>query len=281
MEDVLDMVRKKTILLKFEDISVLLHSRDELEKMLTSRQKSQTYIDKSTEAVKQEIRAIKARGPAPSAPAAARPAAKPAMSEQSAQKLIEEAGLDLSDISILTKADLSLLRSLISAGVTHYDLSLISDLLNQSHNVYILKYYFNDKYEMKEVSSFQIYALLNDISEIIKINPALDELEKAFYPEVLFIVSTDKNEKAIRDKTNLTDMIETISILKMTPETVKSLDQMTEQKAVPKPEVKKEAAVQGGEVKEPAGGDEVQKRNIATLRVESWKIDELLTFLEK
>ncbi|MGA2141280.1 MAG: chemotaxis protein CheA, partial [Brevinematales bacterium] len=188
---------------------------------------------------------------------------------------------NLSDISILTKADLSLLRSLISAGVTHYDLSLISDLINQSHNVYILKYNFNTTYEMKEVSSFQIYALLNDISEIIKINPALDELEKAFYPEVLFIVSTDKNEKAIRDKTNLTDMIETISILKMTPETVKSLDQMTEQKAPSKPaEVKKELAVQvqEGGVKEPAG-DEVQKRNIATLRVESWKIDELLNLL--
>ena len=275
MEDVLDLIRKKSIKLKYEDISVLLRCRDELEKMLTMRQSGQSFIDKSTEKVKAEISSIKARGPADKGTAGQ---SKPQVQklQESAQQLIDESGFAQDDVSILTKADLSLLRTLINAGISHYDLSLITDLMNQGHNVFILKYYFNKNYEMKEVSSFQIYALLNDISEIIKINPTLDELEKAFHQEVLFIISTDKNEKAVRDKTNLTDMIDTISILKMNSDTVKSLDQMTQQKA-PKQEVKEEKMKE--REGEQTAESEIQKRNITTLRVESWKIDELLNFI--
>jgi two-component system chemotaxis sensor kinase CheA len=188
-------------------------------------------------------------------------------------KFIGESELIKDDLSILTKADFGMLRSLINSGITHYDLSLITDLMNKGHNIFVIKYVLNKNYEMKEVSSFQIYALLNDISEIIKIHPPLDELEKAFFPEVLFIISTDKNEKSVRDKTNLTDMVETLSILKMTIDTVKSLDQMEGRKTAVEPAGEK--AAEGSEIAEA----DIQKRNITTLRVESWKIDELLNLL--
>ena len=251
MEDVLDLVRKKLILLKFEDISILLSCRDELEKMLTLRQNGASYLDDSTNALKEKIYSIKARRPAPKNEAQKLKTPEPA-ERISAKQTIDEAGL------------------------SHYDLSLISDLLNKGENIFILKYYFNKNYEMKEVSSFQIYALLNDVSEIIKINPALDELEKAFYPQVLFIISTDRDENALRDKTNLTDMIESIAILKMTPDTVKNLDQMIEQKNWKQKTVKEDVIKESGTE---ASESEVQKRNLSTLRVESWKIDELLNYL--
>ncbi len=273
MEDILDLSRKKTITLKYEDISLLLRCRDELEKMLEARQKKEIYTGASIENVKNELMKLKERAGAGAAPPAPGKAESkiPAFNEN---KIVEESELLKEDLSILTKADFGMLRALINAGISHYDLSLITDLMNKGRNVFVLKYVFNKTYEMKEVSSFQIYALLNDISEIIKIHPALDELEKSFYPEVLFIISTDKKEKTVRDKTNLTDMVDTLSILEMTLDTVKSLDQMEGKKGNVAQE-KKETGEKGPETAE----SDVQKRNITTLRVESWKIDELLNFL--
>ncbi len=258
LEDVFELIRKKEIPLIYEDISLLLRSRDELEKMLNARAEKEVYLNDSTENVKKELIAIKESRGMKKKPEAVKSAPLP-------EKEIKE-----------TKKSITINpKELIeTAGITHYDLSLIADLMGHAKSVYVLKYYFNKNYEMKEVSSFQIYALLNDISEIIKIHPSIEELEKSFYQEVLFIISTDKNENSIRDKTNLTEMVETLSIIKITSDIVKNLESMMM--------VKKPAEKAGEEGKKELKEEkeiDIQKRNVATLRVESWKIDELLNLI--
>ena len=55
LEDVLDMARKKTLSLGSEDISLLLQSRDELEKMLNARAADTVHVSEAQETVKKDV----------------------------------------------------------------------------------------------------------------------------------------------------------------------------------------------------------------------------------
>jgi hypothetical protein len=85
-------------------------------------------------------------------------------------------------------------------ALSNYEFSLINEFISHGKNVYLLHYTLNDSYEMKEVSAFQLYALLNDVSEIIKVSPPIEELEKQFNPTILFVVSSEKDDSFIRPK---------------------------------------------------------------------------------
>ncbi len=285
-EDLLDLVRKDRLRFSSSDISLLLECRDELERLLEARKKGQTHVSpRGAELIARLERVKAAAGGTPAEPRNP-PTVAPDSPPESSGKMEQ-----------------------IRLG--NADLSLINEALTQSRRVFLLKYSLNASYEMRDVSSFQVYALLNDFTEVIKIAPSLSDLETKFYPEVFFIVSTDRDEAFIRDKTYLKDMITKLILLKVTPDTLRELENILmrsstreaviqvnkiEQKpgrSMPAPAPERESPVVPDSGSETASGfadpspaaqpavseDALQKRNITSLRVESWKIDELLNLL--
>lgn len=296
LEDVLDLVRKKRIQFKTDDISLLLECRDVLENMLNSRNAGSAYTDGKQEGLMQKIILIKKRVPEDK---------KTPASPQRQQK-IENTGRTLLE------------QVMENVSLASTDMAVINESLTKGSGVFILRFLLDELYEMKDVSGFQIYALLKDISEIIKMQPSLQELEQEFYPSVTFIIVTEKDETYIRDKTNLRDMVRLIKILKVNRDNLKDLELLNAYKSSkinilsaektgnnePVPEMSKQINKQALEktaevpvedsittvpspeqrkadqLKEPAAQpDGIQMRNVATLRVESWKIDEILNLL--
>jgi two-component system, chemotaxis family, sensor kinase CheA len=280
-EDILELVRKKMIVLKSENISLFLECRDELEKMLSSREKDQIFTLGKAEELKTSLFAIK---------------------------------INTKDGQVIAKKEIPIVESIIKPvnkvshsedfemiinqiGFSIGDLSLINDFISHNKNVFILWYDLNESYEMKEVSGFQIYALLNDISEIIKMYPTIEELEISFYKDLIFVVKSDKDEKFIRDKTTLKDMISNLIIFPVSLDNFKLLENsainknnavfagQTVQETQPSAASPAEstAAVPGEKEKaapkKEAEPDNIQKRGLTSLRVESWKVDELLNLI--
>lgn len=276
LEDVLDLARKKKIKFSTEDISLLLSCRDALEKMLTTREGGSVYSGAQIPGIVDRLNLIK-QGvrqdqPAAAAAAAVKPEPSPAGNTSSLDKL----------------------------GLSNYELSLINEFLGQKHKVFVLTYTLNQTYEMRDVSAFQVYALLNDISEIVKIQPSIEELEKAFYTEIHFIISTEKPESYVRDKTMLKDLVDSLEIREIdqdflgklenaasnessipaSPDAVSRTQAPEQDAAVPAIQESAAAAKPLDAAADKDGVSEpFQKRNVATLRVESWKVDELLNLL--
>jgi len=262
IEDILDMVRKDKIKLSTDNITTLLESRDILEKMLNARAAGKVYEDpriaQNTGVLSRLKTSVPSAVKTPAVPAAAVTPAKPV--ELKSDKL----------------------------PLTNEDLSLINEALSKNKNVFILKYMLNDKYEMKEVSSFQLYSLLNDNGEIIKIIPSLDELETEFHREVVFVVSTSKDAEYIKDKTFLNEMIVDIALIVVDSKKLSELESSNSTGEKPA-DISEESKTDGdktGDKKNGTDGDDepkddatLEKRNLSTLRVESWKVDNLLNLL--
>ena len=284
IEDILDMVRKSKLDLQSSDISALLECRDELEKMLNAREQAQVYKSERTQILLNRLTQIKARGNAAAAAKVAEaPKTEPVAPVKTVTNQIKTSEGDL----ILTNTDIS----------------MMSDALSSGKFVYIMKYELEENYEMKEVSAFQLYSLIRDTGEIIKLQPSLEELENNFFPKVEFVIACDKSEAFLREKTNMADMVKAIEIVKVDANVLDQLEdtssgqgngRMEESvkavapEASKTPEVQKPEAVaeKPAEAKAPEktseGSEEdssVEKRNLSTLRVESWKVDNLLNLL--
>ncbi len=293
MEDVLDLIRKKKLILKYEDISLLLKCRDELERMLSSREKDQVYSDGSSDILKKDLLELKNTA---GITTPVKEISQPEMSFEKVSQMEETSRKE---------------RIFSAVQITNYDLSLVNEFMNKGKSVFLIYYALDENYEMKEVSGFQIYALLNDISEIVKINPTVQELEVKFYKELAFIISTEKDEAFIKQKTYLKDMVSDLVMIELTADLLKDLEnyvvntsmksvqgnidnknnkeisfdqpaggqtdsavtaKQNEASAIKKPDSEKKDVNENDQI-------EVQKRNIATLRVESWKIDDLINLL--
>lgn len=258
MEDVFDLIRKGTITLDWNQISMLLECRDELEKMLRFRQENldKTYVSEKTALLLNKLSDLKSGGakPAVEQPAAPAPEVKP--------------------ISVRAESD-----NLMSA-LSNYEFSLISEFISHGKNVYLLHYTLNDAYEMKEVSAFQLYALLNDVSEIIKVSPPIEELEERFNPTILFVVSSDKDGTFIKEKTFLAEMIVKLDIVIIDSTKLQELEKAygSTQKDVPALQTDQPAA-KSDKIEEETDSDKIEKRSLATLRIESWKVDNLLNLI--
>lgn len=263
VEDVLDLTRKKQLSLQSGDITLLLQCEDELAKMLNSRENDQVYSHPIHEELKKKLLAIK----------------------QSVGKMEKKTSVPVAVVESQPDTQTQFQQIMTQVPLSREEFSLIYELLSKKRMVYILRYRFNDDYEMKDVSGFQVYALLNDISEIIKIHPGLSELEKAYYPEVTFIVASDKDETFIRDKTNLRDLNRWMLVVKLNIDMLHELEQAqgidVKNTTPPPTEASKQTPVHPKltSVKELDASESLQKRNVSTLRVESWKIDELLNLL--
>lgn len=281
LEDVLDLVRKKTLRLNSTNISLFLECRDDLENMLNAREQDKVYVSEKLDELVRRLTNLK--GPIAQAQGGGLKQKAAAFERSANQPSSDKTGI------------------MEQIRLSNYDLSVINDYIGNGRRVFLLKYTLNESYEMRDVSSFQIYALLNDFSEIVKINPSLQDMETAFFPEVFFIISTDKDEAFIRDKTYLKDMITKMIMLKVTQETLKELENIllksTTREAVVHvnkiQEKVKPAQTEGAAnipaenpadnpsdaVKQTEGAESPQKRSVASLRVESWKIDDLLNLL--
>lgn len=268
MEDVFDLVRKGTLTLDWNQISMLLECRDELEKMLNFRSENlnETYHSEKVEALLARLASLKA-----SAGTAPAQASQPVQSPKPAASAPAPAAADTSESSL-----------------SNYEFSLINEFISHGKNVFLLKYTLNENYEMKEVSAFQLYALLNDISEIIKVSPPIEELETRFSPTILFVISSDKDDEFIREKTYLNEMIKQIEIVRIDAGKLQELESAAAgsaqasrpaQAAKPAETSPSPSAPAAQEAEQDAGDDKLEKRNLATLRIESWKVDNLLNLL--
>lgn len=310
LEDDLDLARKKQLSFDKEDISLLLRCRDELERMINARAKDSIYSSPDHTELKERLVKIKERS-LPAKPKQSPVKAVPQVPETKTVKVEPP-------VQAVSRTDDFSPRTIINKGaLTQSDLSGISEALSANHKVYLIYYQLNQQYAMKDVSAFQIYALLNDVSELLKINPNIQDLETAFYEEVTFLISSDKDETFITEKTDLTEMINEMRLVPIDMNKLKELETAmlqptTDNSAVKKEEIKPEEAptevlveprhvddkapvpvlpvepvvaapvvkpVIKEELDEHKDGEALQKRNVSTLRVESWKIDELLNLL--
>ncbi|MGC8765740.1 MAG: chemotaxis protein CheA [Brevinematia bacterium] len=239
-EDVLDMIRKGKLLISREYISKFLECKDEIEKMLSAREKETIYTSEKKEKLLEFLQNIKGgqieKKPAPTA------------EEKTPDRIGVEEFLDKSKL-------------------TNYEISTISEIIAKGKRVFVLHYYLNDKYEMRDVAPFQINALLKDISEILKVIPDLNKLETSFHRNVYFIIASDKTEKDIREKTFLQEMVEKLLILPLTDKLLEGFrDRNLKKVAENKDNLKNEKT-------------EEEKRATSTIRIESWKVDELLNLM--
>jgi len=271
MEDILDLARKKNVTFVYDDISTLLLCHDELDKMVKNRESDTIYDNKLAADLRESLLAIKKRsGIAPAEPAKV--------------KAAESAPVNA---AVLQEIEFSF---------SNMDISLMSDSISNNKNIFNILYSLNESYEMKEVSSFQIYALLSDISDIIKMKPTVSDYEAGFSRDIGFVISTDREEQFIRDKTFMKDLVSHIKIRKIDLDKIREMEALMgkPEPAADQPEgiepaqqaqgqkgqaAAPEAEVQDASIKKEPSPDASQKRNVATLRVESWKIDELLNLL--
>ncbi len=242
MEDVMDLVRKSKLELSPDNITVLLKTRDEIEHMLDARQNNEQYLSPQTQSIINALNEIKSTVAEPQK-----------NTSQSTPPLQVDFNEDLSS----------------------YEISLISDSLVKGNHVFILKYSLNENYEMKEVSAFQLHSLLNDASDIIKVNPPIEIMEEQFSPKVLFVISTDKDAAYIQDKTFLSEMVNRLDIVKIDNQ---KLHQLENDNSTQEKEAKAADAPQDAK-KIDEGDDSTAKRALNTLRIESWKVDNLLNLL--
>ncbi|MCX7821419.1 MAG: chemotaxis protein CheA [Brevinematales bacterium] len=235
-EDVMDMVRKKNLAITSEYISNFLEAKDEIEKMLVEREKGNVYSSDRQLKLIEFFKYLKG--------------------EKSPSGMVSSS----------TKTS-KLSTELIKSKLTNFEIENIHELIEKGKKVYVLCYDFNEQYEMKDVAPFQVYALLNDIGEIIKMEPTLNYLESVFAKEVCFVFATEKSEKEIMDKTFLTEMLNKIDILLLTKEMLDGFSVSNLQKPLDSSPQKEQKDV------------EETKRATSTIRVESWKVDELLNLM--
>lgn len=273
MEDVFDLVRKDRIKLNWDTISMLLQCRDELEKMLTAREQGEVRQSAGIEKLLGELKQLKDKtegrteAPAP-VKVAEKKAEAPAPKPKTGKK---------------TLTNMQKIKE--NLGLSNYDISNLQDKIAVGRNVFLIIYELNDSYEMKEVSAFQLFSLISDIADIVKMKPNTDDFEKKFYSKVIFLIHTDKDEQFIKEKTNLAEMIDQQSIYALSSEQLSSVGVSGEAlpDEAPKPSVQAGAGESSSDEesdKKPTPGDaKVEKRSLATLRIESWKVDNLLNLL--
>jgi len=253
MEDVLDLVRKKKITLDHSRTNILLQCKDEIERMLLEREKDNVYISEKTKSLKKVLENIKK-------------SAGLSIEKKSEQKVEnvepERKSQELTEIFEFIK-------------LNNFELSTLSELVSKGENVFLVFYEFNENYEMKDVAPFQVYALLNDVANVIKIVPSLQELENIFVKKVCFIISTKKNKDEIERKTYLSEMVDKISFYSVNLDLINTFSSFLgkkEQETVGETIDKKARGEKKGE-------EEIQKRGLTTIRIESYKVDELLNLV--
>ncbi len=239
-EDVLDMVRKKKLIISKEHITNFLRCKDEIEKMLSTREKGEIYSSEKIKELTFFLQSLKAPG----------------------QTELKNIKREVKGTKVETEDYLS------KSKLTNFEISTISEVIAKGKNVFVICYDLNEKYEMRDVAAFQIYALLKDVSEILKVEPDLNQLETKFFKSVCYVVITDKTENDIREKTFLSEMIDELHILKVTKEVLGSFSETNIKKAMKESDVINEEKTK-----------EENKRAISTIRIESWKVDELLNLM--
>lgn len=241
MEDVFDLVRKDKLLITIEDISMLLQCKDQLENMLMAREKGEIFQSPKIDALLEALGKLKTKG----------------SSETTTTNVTSEPAKK----TVPTK---------IKIRLTNYELSTVNHLLLEGKKTYILRYKLKEHYEMREVSAFQLHALLKDIAEIIKTVPSIEELENSFSPMVVFVLATDKSVDFIKSKTMLSEMIESINVSEVNSQKIQEL----ESSIAIKSEKDHFSKTKSNETE-----DLMEKRALSTLRVESWKVDNLMNQL--
>ena len=215
LEDALDLARKKTIELNRDHISLLLECRDELAKMLNSRENDSLYDTPERLRLIELLKGVRRSVNTGSA--------KVEIVKHDTQEAPKP------EVKKQTEVHSNINIQKIPLNLTQYDLSLISDFIVNKKVIYLLHYQLNTQYEMRDVSGFQIYALLNDVSEIVKIQPTLQEMETVFYENIYFIITSEKDEVFLKDKTHLKDLVTFFEIQKITQDNFKELEEYGKQ----------------------------------------------------
>ncbi len=260
VEDLLEKVRKSELSVTQDLVSLLLRCKDVIEGMLDARQNGDVYAPELAEDVMKALASYLDK--------------KSSEAPASSQEKKTPTGANDASLSYLTP----------------YERSVILEFLHQNFPVYELWYVFNENYEMKDVSAFQIYALVGDFAQIIRMEPSLEVLEKEFRPDFRLVVMTERDENFIREKTFMRDLVTDLQMRRITREDIENLEsavmrgQSTE--SFPAKPSEPSLSSQGSKSEKissekrvsPADTQESVKTS-ATLRVESSRIDELMNLV--
>lgn len=277
MEDAFDLVRKGKLTISPDDVSLLLEGCDVLNKMLVEREKGGTWDGEDRVRILDGLNAMKKRGeevgeaPAPAAPKVEEPKESSSESPKPpALKLARE------------------------------DLEMLSGESGSGKSIFVLSYRFDPEYEMRDLGPFQIFSLLRDVSTIVKTVPTMEELDKEFHEYVTFVISTVESVEYLKAKTNINEVVLSINVSALSLEKIESLLKQFPPAPAKEPETEESAPIQvekSGEVaqavqeiadtaeptlKKKSSEEEEQiekQRALATLKIESWKVDNLLNLL--
>jgi len=254
MEDLLDRVRKSEVAVSEELISLLLRARDVIEGMLDARRHGDVAAEEGYRDVYERLVRYRRQGGAK--PLQGTPTPRQVQAEKEGESL---------------------------SYLTPYERSLILEFLSQNFAVYELVYTFNADYEMKDVSAFQIYALVGDFAQIIRMEPSLEVLEKEFRPHFRLVVTTEKDEMFIREKTFMRDLVTDLRIRRLSREDIERVESNTMSgtpvgKHAPSPSSPLPETQKPKPSSSPQEGTEALKMT-PTLRIESSRIDELLNLV--
>jgi len=259
VEDLLDRVRKGEMQIDPSLVSLLLEAKDVIEEMLHLRQQG-------TQANSELYEALLAR----------------------IQGYLSGGGSSSSSSVMVKKENVSPRKEEVSLGyLTSYERSVILEFLKQNYPVYELYYVFNENYEMKDVSAFQIYALVGDFAQIIRLEPSLEVLEKEFRPDFRIVAMTQKDEKFIYEKTFMKDLVTDLRIRRIQQADIENIETVMMQGGISSGESQNRSLSQEKEVSPSPSLSSVsspkekteEMKAAPTIRVESNRIDELLNLV--
>lgn len=194
LEDALDEIRGGRASVDESTIDTLLVAIDVIKAMLAERQAGGVY-DQDTSLVSGKLRAIlEGRSPATAAKSA---------DSGSGEQAAASGG----------SGETSVTGSGSDSGLTEYELLELKEAAPEGAQLYRVTVSFREDNPMNTVGGIQIFAALKQFSEVLKTQPAFEELyEDRFHPVVHYYVASTDNPADHDAKLNISDVTASVSV---------------------------------------------------------------------
>lgn len=205
MEDVLDLVRNGKYQLTQDDISLLLEVKDELETLLEAHSKNETPTSSHYTELIKRLEEIKHNVASPSSNLPKQNSVPNSQTNSPTQESNPQ-----------TDYEIDLLPMGARFNLTIDMLESIEEALKNNERLIVTEIRFNTEYELRDVSAFEIIAIINKFAEPVIMNPSIDLLDSEFYPYLNLIFTSDDSIEYIKNKLTLTDVVTSISVQELT-----------------------------------------------------------------
>ncbi|MGL4367508.1 MAG: chemotaxis protein CheA [Brevinemataceae bacterium] len=268
LEDILDLVRNHKYLLTQNDITLLLKVKDELEKLLNVYENNQKPNNQQIRYLIETLEHFRNNaGQIPSSP-------------------------NNSNTKYKARPTLPIAARF---GLTNELLKSIRESLDAGEPLFFIEINFNQEYELKEVAPIEITALIGSFAEPFIMNPSPESLDYEYTPFLNIVISSTEPAEYIKNKLQLPNVIEKISVTPLTYDFYttlkKSMFGEIEENAEPfsssnnKNQSQKTNTAQKifddihHDFNEPTHPSQIIDKRSTTLKVDSSRIDELLNLL--